>query len=454
MSSKFFAGSLMLACLGVVTIFGYFLDRYRTADTMSITVKEYSTEEYPEDPAPLSDYYKKYNGRSLELVKKDDTHFDFILSPDSDRRVATVTFKNIDLELFVPKLSGWAGQDEGLETITFVDREWNRQQVSFTLDSEYLDVIGGDGFEIENLHSAHLARNCLNAGLWEILLFTKEDGGKKLYYQGWFDFPLGHYKDIFEHINNVSYWKHWHRLEHWIDPAGTAINLDLLRRVDTERAVRVDPLLDERIIVAGEQKRKIRTLNSSTNLVTWRDIYLQPEKVQFATFVPPGQYKLNSPWDNKYWQVGEFESALIRNISPASGYKGLQELELTFNDTLSGENNRFIISGFDLNALPQLDTQDYPKGLYMPMGINVPPFYQTYDELLEKPPYDSSYFSLLLDQNDQWIDHHSTSIDGPVMHLDKEDKSILHLYLLSYERHTLIRHFKINVGEYTPLASH
>ncbi len=454
MNRKILTGSLVVACLGTATALWSFTERYNTHDVTLIDVKEYTTDEYPEDPAPLSAFYKKYGGRSIELTKNDETHFNFVLSPDSDDRVATITFKDIDLELFVPKLSDWSSQDEGLEKITFVDREWNRQQVSFLPSSEHIEIEGGDGFELENIHSVHLARNCLNAGLWEVLLFTEEDGDKKLYYQGWFDFPMGHYKNIFEEINQISYWKHWYRLEHWVDPEGTEINLSKLRKVQSEEDVMVDPLPNERIIVAGEQKRKIRTLKASTNLVTWSDIYSQPEKIQFASFVPPGQYKLSTIWNNQYWKVGQFDSALMREIKPASGEQGLQELEITFEDTDSGDKNRLIISGFDVNALPQLDTQDYPKGLYMPMGINVPPFYQSYDQLKTSPPDQSSYFSMILDEDNQWINHHETSIDGPVMHLDKDDKSILHVYLLSYERHTLIRHFKVELNNKLTLASH
>lgn len=453
MKRKLIASSLAVAIAGSAIGATLFFNKYTTEDVMDISVTEYTMDEYPEDPAPLSAFYKKYGGRSLTLEKIDDTHFNFVLQPEADERVATVKFKNIDLELFIPKLSNWVKNDEGLEVITLVDREWNRQQVSFEPTSEHIEIIGGDGFEIENMHSVHLARNCLNAGLWEVLLFTKEDGGKKLYYQGWFDFPMGHYKDIFEKINDVSYWNHWARLEHWKDPAGTFVDLSQLREVKNERVVDARPMDDERLIVAGEQKRKIRTLNATTNLMTWEDFYKNPEKIQFASFVPPGQYKLNKAWDNKYWQIGDFKHATLRDIDSASGDSNLQELELTFKDSESGENNRLIISGFDVNSLPQLDTSEYPKGLYKPMGINVPPFYQSYTDLKAAPPAQSPYFSVLLDQNDEWIDHHSTSVDGPVMHLDKDDKSKLHLYLLSYERHTLIRHFTIKLDDSMSLAS-
>ena len=37
------------------------------------------------------------------------------------------------------------------------------------------------------------------------------------------------------------------------------------------------------------------------------------------------------------------------------------------------------------------------------------------------------------------------SIDGPVMHRDEKEPNLIHLYLLSYERHALVAHFKIAI---------
>lgn len=45
----------------------------------------------------------------------------------------------------------------------------------------------------------------------------------------------------------------------------------------------------------------------------------------------------------------------------------------------------------------------------------------------------------------RWIDHHSFGIDGPVMHRDEHDPNLLHVELLSYERHALIGHFQVQI---------
>src|SRR5260370_23659337 len=116
--------------------------------------------------------------------------------------------------------------------------------------------------------------------------------------------------------------------------------------------------------------------------------------------------------------MDRFDRAVLRDVrSPSPDAEGpLQELELVFSSTKLEGVSRFVVSGFDLKGLKQLPTTRYPEGLYMPMGIGVPPFFQTYEELEKKPPHRSPYFSVLLDADGRWIDHHSFAIDGPVMH--------------------------------------
>src|SRR5262249_47983677 len=138
-----------------------------------------------------------------------------------------------------------------------------------------------------------------------------------------------------------------------------------------------------------------------------------------------------------------FDGAVLREVVSPADERPLAELELVFSSSKGGGPLRFLVSGFDPSALPQLPVKDYPKGLYMPMGIGVPPFFQGYADLQKNPPDQSPYFSLLLDADGRWVDHHSFAIDGPVLHRDEHDPSLLHLYLLSYERHTLIGHFVI-----------
>lgn len=113
---------------------------------------------------------------------------------------------------------------------------------------------GGDGFEQRTLSRVDLARNCLNAGLWEPLLFVEEDGDERVYEHTWFTLPLGLYKNLFERVNGLSYWDYWWSLEHyWVDPAGTSIRLDRIRTVEREWPVSVSPSGRKRLLGQGNK---------------------------------------------------------------------------------------------------------------------------------------------------------------------------------------------------------
>ncbi|MBD2356952.1 hypothetical protein H6G41_20370 [Tolypothrix sp. FACHB-123] len=420
----------------------WFTGRYKFANKMPVKVREFSNAEYPANPALLSKNYQRYANRKLTIIKKDTNRFDFVLEP-TNTKTAKVVIKNVDLTLLVPKLPEWVKKDKNLELIALIEREWNRQQVTFPANSENIEISGGDGFEKQNITEIAVSNNCLNAGYWEIALFTKEDNNKSLYYQGWFTFPLGHYKNVFENNNKISYWDYWWQLEHWQEPSDAIIKSNLLRNVIDEKAVNVTFPLDERIISSGEQSRKIRT-TLTNNLITWRDFYNNQREIQFATFLAPGFYQPAQPWNTQYWRIGKFEKGILRNVKPVNNSVILQEIELLFTDTKTGEKNKFAIGGFNWQELPKLPITDYAKGLSMPLGIGLPPFFQSYEDLNQKNPDKSNYFSLLLDSQNRWINHHQLGVDGTIMHLDKENPNILHLYLLSYERNTLIAHFLVN----------
>ncbi len=427
-------------CICVAAGGWWFQSRYEVAREMNVPIREFSKFEYPEDPGKRSVYCGRYDGRELLLVQKDDVHFDFVLIPKHDH-VAKVTFKNVDVSRMTPGAPEWTKSDPRLLRIALTDREWNRQQVQFDVPSDHVEVEGGNHFERDNLVVASLAKNCLNAGLWEVILKAKGKEGPESYYHGWFTFPLGQYKRLIEYNTGVSYWEHWYKLEHWSDPAGTAIDLAELRTVRGERKLAVEFDRDELILVAGEQVRKKRTTNAK-NLVTWDDM-IDRHDVTFATFRPPGYYDVETPWSNEYWRLANLEKTVLREIKTPNG-EDMHEVEVVFSDQEGGKN-RFIVGGIDLRELPQLSIEDYPRGLYMPMGIGVPPFYQDYEDLLSHDPQESPYYSVLLDGEDRWIDHHTVAIDGPIMHRDPSDPNLVHLYLLSYERHSLVAHIKITL---------
>jgi hypothetical protein len=444
-SNKIFWGVSLLFYTLIISGGVAFINRYKVAEEMQVNVKEFSAKQYPAEPANYSTIHNRYSNRQLKIVQTDNNYFDFILE-SNDAKVAKIVLKNINLELFVPKVPEVAQTDKNLELIALVSREWNRQQVSFPPDSEHLEITGGDGYEKENIYSVELARNCLNSGLWEIVINVEEEGKKAQYYHGWFDFPLGQYKQVFERINSISYWKHWLSLEKWHNPAGKPIDLGLLRTVTSETKVAATFPQDERIIVAGEQTRKIRNVMAN-NLTTWGDFYNNSNQVRFATFRKPGWYDPKTAWGNQYWRIGQFNQAILREIDSKTNNQELQEIELVFSDIRNGNTNKIIIGGIDLKKLPQLPTTEYNKGLYRPIGIALTPFSQSYEDLKANPPETLPYYSAILDADNRWIDNHSFGVDGVVMHRDAENPNLLHAYLLSYERHSLISHYLIDLKD-------
>jgi hypothetical protein len=421
----------------------YLARRYHVAAVMAVPITEYGNAQYPEDPARRSLRYGSYDGRALTLVQRDATHFDFVLEP-LQPAIARIVIRDVDVGLMTPSLPEWAKADAGLRRIALTDRQWNRQQVGFDAGSPHIEITGGDGVETAHLSSVALAKNCLNAGLWEILLFEQDGGDKALYYHDWFTFPLGHYKRIFERSTGLAYWRNWYFLEHWSDPAGTIVPMDKLRQVIAEREVPATFDQNEPVIVAGEQVHKRRTVLTD-DIREWRDFF-DGRDVQLASFVPPGRYSVQVPRDTEYPRMDRFEQAILRTVRSPATTDPLAELELVFSSTTRPGKIRFLVSGFDPAALPRLPIRDYPRGFYMPMGIGTPPFFQSYDALQQHPPERSPYVSVLLDEHDRWIDHHSVGIDGPVMHLDATDPDLLHVYLLSYERHTLIAHLLVRLN--------
>ncbi len=437
-------GIIMGAFLAFVVGGSAFFSKYRVSDTMIIPVEEVRATEYLEDPADRSIHYDRYSSRYLRLVKKDPFHFDFIFE-SMDPNVATVSFKNVDLRLFLPIEPKWVKDDPELRKITYIERQWNRQQIAFRRDSPFIEVSGGDGFEKQALNSPELVKNELNAGLWEVQLFTNERGKKALYYHGWFRLPLGHYKRIFEEYNRTSYWKHWLRLEYWLDPTGTPVNLSKLRKVLGQRELYASYNAQEKVIARGEQVKKARMLNAK-GVRCWGDFCGEKKKVEFATFEAPGRYNALNPRSSDLERFARLEKVTLRKIkSPGSSHL-LDEIELIFMGK-DGKEVRFIVGGVSLQMLPALSMDHYPKGFYMPMGISVPPYYQMYEQLQLNQPQDSPYYCLLLDSKGRFINHHAIGIEGPVMHLDVEDPNYLHLYFLSYERHSLVRHFVISLSD-------
>ncbi|MCR9191693.1 MAG: hypothetical protein NXI01_03445 [Gammaproteobacteria bacterium] len=441
-SSKKTITLILIILVLSILVAEYLYNRYHVKQSMSLPVKEFTKGDYPDNPASLSQRHGHYSHQTLILEKKDGSHFNLVFLP-SNPDSATIVFKNIDVGLMTPSLPAWIKQDPNLTRISLTDRQWNRQQVSFEKNSPWIEVIGGDGFEKNHLYQADLAKNCLNAGLWEILLYNKENDKKTLFYQGWFTFPLGYYKEIFEHNTGLHYLNNWFYLEHWFDPENTVVNLDELRKITRFYPVILHYNFNEPAIADGEQVNKHKNIISKSDIKLFRDYY--NPAVSFATFLPPGIYRKDHPWKNEYWRIKHPISAVINDIRSAGSHdQHLQEIVLIYANN-GKKRSFFYISGLDLKKLPHLEPQNYAAGQLHLMGIGTAPLKESYEHLMKNPPEKSPFFSVFLDEKHKWINHHDLAIDGSILFLDNKKKNKLHIYLVSYERHAVVAHYWIEL---------
>ncbi len=420
----------------------WFQIRYDNAPTQNVELRHFRDAEYPEDPELRSRAFGSYRHRRLTIQHLTGTRFRFLLEPDSDH-ATPIELPDVDLAHIVAAVPSWITFDEDLTKVGLIDREWNRQQVRFPRNSPHIHVLeDGDGFEQRALSRVDLARNCLNAGLWELLLFAMEDGEERVYEHSWFTFPLGLYKNLFEQVNGLSYWDYWWSLEHWVDPSGTPIQLDRLRTVEQEWPIPTTARWDEPVAASGEQTRKQKNILTPV-AVTYRDWYKQP--VRFASFIPPGRYSVRHPRETKLHYLAELTGATLRRVKSLAGPKPLTEIELMFRSNQTGETTRFIVGGLDLATLPAVSQKEYDRGWQVPLGIGNPSFFESYEYAVGNPPTQRTFYGFHLDAQNRWIDHHAVGVDGPLLHWDTDDPSLLHLYLLSYERHALLNHFVLSI---------
>lgn len=437
-------GLVLSSVLILIVLVGaiWFQVRYDDAAIQTVALKAFSDAEYPEDPEARSIVFGGYPHSTLLIQRIGDTRFRFLIEPATPAATA-IELTNIDLAHLVTSAPSWARTDTDLTKIALIDREWNRQQIRFSRPSPHLTVHeGGDGFEQRALTRIDLARNCLNAGLWELLLFTKEDGEERVYEHLWFTFPLGLYKELFEQVTGLSYWSYWWSLEHWVDPVGTPIQLGRLRTVEQEWVIPVTAQWDEPVAETGEQALKRRNILTPV-AAHYRDWYDEP--VRFAKFIPPGRYSRAHPQETQLHYLAELTGATMRRVRLTGGAFPLFELDLAFHSPSTGNRTHLIIGGLDLNALPSTTPAQYDRGWQAPFGIGNPRFFESYEQVVADPPTQRTFYGFHLDAQNRWLDHHAIGIDGPLLHRDADDPSLLHLYLLGYERHALLNHLVITV---------
>lgn len=221
-----------------------------------IPTKEMTDTEYPDNPNLESRHSeaKQHYFKSILLKNKGQNLFDLDLFSHEIGQ-CEISLKNLPLLEMMPTAPDFIKKDEYLTYIGIINQEWNRQQVQFKTGQ--FSVKGNSKLQITRVD---LARNCLNAYLWEILVYAKDTDGKdKLFWQCWFDFPKTAYKDLFETRNNLNYESFRANLESWIDIESKKIDLEILRKASDEREVSFESKNNEMYPIKGERERKKKT---------------------------------------------------------------------------------------------------------------------------------------------------------------------------------------------------
>lgn len=99
-----------------------------------------------------------------------------------------------------------------------------------------------------------------------------------------------------------------------------------------------------------------------------------------------------SLWPSDFSQLAQVQDAKVRQISSSLAKANLIEVQLDFIN-IEGQLRQFIVSGIDLDRVPQLQNQNYSNGVYIPLGFGTH-FTQKYAELVQNLPQKMRYLAL------------------------------------------------------------
>ncbi|MFK7756601.1 MAG: hypothetical protein AB8B53_06690 [Flavobacteriales bacterium] len=412
------------------------LDFESKGKVFEFEITNLTDEQYPDNPDigyRASDYQNIFfqNGTLEQL---DGAAFSFNLklySLYSD----SIWLNKLDLSEFIPTIPENVKKDEYLSYISCINQEWNRNQVKFNpkeFSSTNSKIIRVD-----------VARNCLNAYLWEVIIYVEENGATVPYAHGWFDFPDELYAQLFELKNRMPFSEFQAPLEHWQDPANEELNLNVFRTITSTIETTFSDLSDEMYPLEKARKKKFKEIIYPTSFNTMRD--LQTDSSLFATFTPPGFYNRSDPRTTELGRFYALNSVEVKKVRCNEKTKPQHEVSLSFSHKDSQEVTQLIIGGLNFEEVPVLSPSQANSGWKNSMGIGNHTFYEDYTTHVSTKSEESPYYGVLLDDNGNWLDSHKVGIDGPIFHFSDKERKELHLWLLSFERHALVGHYVIQL---------
>lgn len=413
-----------------------------------VPIKQLAETDYPDNPDWGTEHsdYDEMKFEHLKITKNTDGVFSFEGIPANDR-TDNLLLAGLKIMEWIPSVPSWVLEDPYLTHIGVFNQEWNRHQVRFEA-GEFQLKGNRDPFEIQRVD---LARNCLNAYLWELIIYAEDkDGKRKVYYHGWFDFPKDLYADLFNQRNpSLDYEDYRKVLEDWVEPESKRINLALLRTVELEEELNFEDYQDQYYPLKGNRKSKFKNIVRPKKVTAITD-YLN-DSTLFSTFSAPGFYDTNNPAKTELGRFSKLEKVVLRKtIAKNSAKTDCLELEYHFRHKTDNKLTRFIVGGITADRLQKLSIEETYKGWQMPMGVGNHSFYEPYNEQQARLVAENPYFAFLLDEEGNWLDSHGIGIDGPLFHLDENKENWLHLWILSFERHAFVGHIGTDISKFIP----
>lgn len=400
-------------------------------DYFSFAVTNLDTEKYPDNPDlgyMASDY--RFNYFDSAQLHHQDTSMSLVFTSASGE---SISLENVDLKEFIPTVPAHIKSDAYLTQLLLINQEWNRNQVRF--DKGMFKASKAEVVRVD------LARNCLNAYLWELIVYVDENGKELPYAHGWFNFPKELYQQAFESINGLSFAEYAPHLEHWKDVSSEAVPSEVLRKVLEEVPSSIIDLSDAMYPLKKARLKKYREIIEPSAFSAMRD--LQSDSTVFATFSPPGFYNRADPRTTELGRIYQLNAVEVYKVLSPVAKDTLYELNFSFTDTEGVRQTQLCLGGMDFEEFPTLSAEEANQGWKNSMGFANHTFYESYKEHLECPTAKNPYYAYLSDAEGKWLDSHKIGIDGPIIHWDDTRKGVLHVWLLSFERHALVGHYEI-----------
>jgi hypothetical protein len=168
-----------------------------------------------------------------------------------DQSQDTLVLTKLDWSVWMPRLQSRLVGHEYLSEIGIVNQEWNRHQIK--LLPEQVQFSGDRKMRPQRVD---VARNCLQSGLWEVILYDEYEGHNAPVYHGWFSFPDSLYKKLFNEINPQPFAKYASALKKWEDPQLKSIDLEVLRKAERETKLSMTNQNQDTYPLTGERKKK------------------------------------------------------------------------------------------------------------------------------------------------------------------------------------------------------